>query len=389
MKRLLTIVFILLALPAYAEWSDYGLTLVASGTSSQEGAVKFELKDAAGRVFYLNSPKEPDAAVIGRIVKYKDGFFGWKHSGIKELSFYMYQDGLQAVIVPSSVTYMGTDLKPYLPSDFTFIEGKKGMDYRYRIIVGSTSLKLYGAYTGEEPMLDEMLAYINGIKGGKIVVEDEKVVSGSVVSFSSEKNQGDKQVHPVGDLAELNSAGGRYGKLKLYASAQGSYLYPVSFLGDVFLGGYGATASVGLRDMGFSLLDRPLFRFDLEFTTGFWKLDQKDQRDDNARTTVNNAFVVPLELTARYRVGITQDFSVSPSIGFGYFYNRLQYDMRTMGTVESVTAREWNPAMMPGLRCDYRFDTFCIFAGAEYLVMFERRLDLAALVFSMGCGYFF
>ena len=205
MKKFLPIaIMFLMLLPLYADWSDHNLTLLSTGSSSVEGASKFELKDGDGRIFFINSVGEPERPVMKRILKHKDEFFSWKNITIKELSFYMYEKGVQATIVPSSVAYKDTDLKPYLPSGFTFIEEKDGLDYRYRIIVGNTSLKLDGSYKGEEPLLDEMNAYIKGIREGKIVVEDEKVVSGSVVSFTGEKDKGGKQVHPIGDLTDLD-----------------------------------------------------------------------------------------------------------------------------------------------------------------------------------------
>jgi hypothetical protein len=391
-KRLLFIIVILAASPLYADWAEHGLSLVSTGPSSLEGAVRYELRDERGRVFHVNSPKEPDGPVIKNILKHRDTFFSWEHVHIRELSFYMYEKGLQVVVVPSSLKYRDTDLKQYLPAGFTLVEEKGALGYRYRVIVGNTSLKLDGAYRGEEPMLDEMLAYIRGIREGSIVVEDEKVVAGSVVSFSSEKDKGKKHVHPVGDLPFYDAAATRSydpGKIRWYVSAQPSYLYPASFLGDIFVGGFGATASLGMRDLGISLLDAILFRFDLELMTGFWHLNEKKQKDSIVACSVKNAYVIPLGLVGRYRLAVTRNLAVLPSLGFGYYYNRLEYERLVAGVTETVTAREWNPSLMPGLRLDYRVEKYFFFAGAEYLVMFERRLDLAALVFSAGGGYMF
>ena len=144
-----------------------------------------------------------------------------------------------------------------------------------------------------------------------------------------------------------------------------------------------------MRDMGISLLDAILFRFDLELMTGFWHLNEKKQKEAIVPCSVKNAYVIPLGLVGRYRLAFTRKFAVLPSLGFGYYYNRLQYERRVAGVSRMVTAREWNPSLMPGLRLDYRVEKYLFFAGAEYPVMFERRLDLAALVFSAGGGYMF
>ncbi|HQO01601.1 MAG TPA: hypothetical protein PLI62_04975 [Spirochaetota bacterium] len=396
MKRVIVVIFFMTLIPLYANWGDYGLTPVSISPSGLEGSMKYELKDSGGRTFYVNAPGEPDRETMKKILRHRETFLSWSNIRINKLSFYMYGEGIQAVVVPASVRHNGTELKPYLPSGFTFIGKNDRSDYQYRIIVGNTSLKLEGTYRGEEPMIEEMHAYIRGIREGTIIVEDEKVVSGSVVSFLREKEQGERQVHPVGDLPRIDSgaetAGGDTGggKLKWFVSAQGTYLYPVRIFGDIFVSGYGFNASVGLCDVGFSFLNKILFNIELEFTAGYWSLKERRQREEYESYAVNNAYIVPLGLMARYRVGITDKFSVVPALGFGYYYNKLEYDkLLPDGTYRSVSVREWNPALTAGLRCDYRFDKVCIFGGVEYLLMFERRLNITALLFSAGSGYMF
>lgn len=393
MKRILliTALFMALGVPLRAEWSDYGLSLVSSGPSTLEKATKFELKDKDGRVIFLNSSKEPDKAVMKRILKHRDDFYGWNNASVKELSFYLYENSIHVVFVPMSVVFKGDNLTANLPAGFSFIEEKDGLNYHYRIIVGNTSLKLDGSYSGEYPMLEEMRAYVVGIRKGKIIVEDERVVSGSVVSFADEKREGHKYVHPVGDLeVRRDGPDSIIGKIKIYASAQGSYLVPVKTFGDLFLGGYGGTLSVGLCDLGFTLRGRTLFKFDFELTCGYWHLSEQKDGGKYSSTSIKNAYVVPLGITGRYRIGVYKDFSVAPSLTFGYFYNQLQYDkFNAAGYIESVSVNEWTPSLMPGLRFEYHFDHICVFAGAYFLSMFERRLNISSLLFDAGCAYRF
>jgi len=393
-KKLIVAMFFLTLVPLYGEWGNYGLTLFATSSSSLEGAMKYELKDSVDRTFYVNAPGEPDNASMKKILRYRESFLAWRHVRITELSFYMYEDGIQAVVVPSSVRHNGNELKPYVPSGFTFVGKREGMDYHYRIIVGNTSLKLEGSYRGERPMLDELHAYIRGIREGTIIVADEKVVSGSVVAFSQEKEQGERQVHPVGDLPRHGTEAGRDGSgnriLTWFVSVQGSYLYPVRMFGDLFVSGYGFTVSAGLCDVGFSFHNRTLFNLELEITTGYWGLNERRQREEYDSYIVSNAYIIPLGLMARYRIGLTENLFMVPSFGFGYCYSRLDYDkLLPDGTYESVAVREWNPSLTAGLRCDYRFDKVCVFAGVEYLIMFERQLNITTLLFSAGSGYMF
>ena len=96
-KRIIFLILFLASSPLYADWAEHGLSLVSTGPSSLEGAVRYELRDERGRVFHVNSPKEPDGPVIKNILKHRDTFFSWEHVHIRELSFYMYEKGLQVV----------------------------------------------------------------------------------------------------------------------------------------------------------------------------------------------------------------------------------------------------------------------------------------------------
>jgi hypothetical protein len=393
MKIHIAFALLLLTGPLFAGWNEYGLTLINTAPSNVEGTLKYEFKDKEGRIIYLNMSSEPDVSTMKKIIRYKNDIYAWKYITVKNLSCYLYDKGIQAVIVPDSVRYKESDLKKHLPSGFSLIEDKDCMSYRYRIIVGNTSLKLDSSYTGEEPMLDELYAYIIGIRDKKIIVEDERVISGSVVSFSRDKEQGDKSVLPVGSLHEYGKNMGTTAgatTLKKYASVRGSYLYPIGVMGDIFVGGYGFTVSGGLRDFGFSLNNRTFLRFDFEIMTGFWRLNKKEQSGEGSNRSVNNAYIIPFAVTGRYPFGITERLSIAPSAGFGYFYNKLSYNRTSPdGITENISVREWNPTVMFGLRFNYRFEKAFLFSGTDFMTMFERRLNVAALIFNMGIGYSF
>jgi hypothetical protein len=411
MKKLLPIAVILLMLPLYADWGDHGLTLLSTAPSSMEEATKFELKDRQDRTFYVHARTEPDGATMKRILRYKDDLFTWRNVSFREVSFFMYEKGIQAVCVPYSAMYKDTNLMPYLPAGFTFSEEKEGMKFRFRIIVGSTSLKLDGPYSKEDPLLEEVYLYIKGIREGTIVVEDERVVSGSIVSFSQEMDKGSKHVYPVGNIPSIDQTEQEVqaeqvereerqervaqerreaGFPGFFASLRGTYLLPMNLMSDIFIGGYGFLASGGVRDLAISYDNQTLFHLELELSAGYWHLTQRDQADMSNSYSMNKAYVVPIHLTARSRFGIYKDFSLSPAVTFGYNYNSLDYTKLTMaGLPYSMSVRQWNPSLMLGFRGEYRFEKFFIFAGADFMAMFERRMTITSLIFSAGGGYIF
>ncbi|MBN1531278.1 MAG: hypothetical protein JXA20_01315 [Spirochaetes bacterium] len=400
MKKLFPIAVLLLLAPLYADWDDYGLTLVSTTPSTMEEATRFEVKDRQDHTFFVNARNQPEGAAMRRILRYKDDILGWHHASFRELSFYIYEKGIHAVCVPYAATYRKTNLMNHLPSGFLFFEEREGLNFRFRIVVGSTSLKLDGVYKGEEPLLEEVYRYIKGIREGKIQVEDERVVSGSVVSFPEEKDKGDKRIYPTGDFPDIEKAQQEarekeerereMGKPAFYASAQAAYLLPVNILSDIFIGGYGFLASGGLRDIGISLQDKTIFKLEMELSTGYWHLSDREQQGISTGCSMNTAYIVPILFTARGRFGLFRELSVAPAVSFGYNFNRLNYTKTTLtGIPYCMSVRQWNPSFLLGLRFDYRFERFFLFAGTDFMAMFERRMTITSLLFNTGGGYRF
>lgn len=368
MKRLIAILFLFPMLPLFADWGAYNLTPVSSSPSSIEGAVKYELRDEKGRVFFIHSPSEPDKSVMTRILRHRDEFYSWKHAAIKELSFYTYGRGIQAVVVPASLTYKNADLKSCLPSGFTFVERGDGIDYRYRIIVNNTSLKLDGAYSGEEPMLNELYAYVHGIRQGTIIVEDEKVVSGSVVAFSDEKEKGNRQVHPVGDLANLDKREqpappppARPEALVTLLAAHAGVFFPLGHFGEMAGPGFGGGVSYGKGGLLFKGVEAGL-------EASCYYLSGKDSMDENNQKS-DHAFFVPFTMYGGYRFNLPWRFSLYPHLSAGLAYYTMSYTARDKTTfaVTEKTAEDTDPVVSAGMSVAYKLsDSFHIHLRCSY-----------------------
>lgn len=366
--RYIPIILLCLLAPLYAEWGDHNLTLVSTGPSSLEGSVKHELKEGDGRVFYLNAAREPDRPTMKRILAQKDELYRWKNIGIKELSFYLYEKGIHAVVAPSTVKYGQTDLKSYIPSVLTFIEQGDKMAYRYRIIVGATSLKLDGVYEGEERMLEQMHAYIMGIKEGRLIVEDEKVVSGSVVAFADEKKKGDRQVHPVGDLPDPDRReepaplpAPKQDTTATLLAANAGVIFPLGHFGEMAGPGFGASVSYGKGGLLFKGVEAGL-EAACYYMTGKDSMSANNQKSDYA-------FLAPFTLYGGYRFTLPWNLSIYPYISAGLAYFNMRYTARDKTTfaVNEKTAEDTDPVAGAGISIAYRLgESFFINLRCSY-----------------------
>ncbi len=360
--------FIFLLMPLYADWNDHGVTLVSTSPSTLEGSVKYVLRDSKGRVFQINAQKEPDKPVMKRILKHEDDFFSWRYAQVKELSFFMYENGIHAVLSPSSIKYRETDLRQYLPSSFTFIEKNERMEYRYRILVGNTSLKLDGTYTGEEPMLEQMYAYIMGIRSGKIIVEDEKVISGSVVAFSREKEKGDRHVHPIGDIAGLDKkeepaarAVSRADEAATQLAASAGVIFPLGHLGEMAGPGFGASVSYGKAGLLFKGVEAGI-EAACYYMTGKDSMSENNQKSDYA-------FLAPFTLYGGYRFTLPWNLSLYPYISAGMAYFNMRYTARDKTTfaVNAKTAEDTDPVAGAGISIAYKLgESFLVHLRCSY-----------------------
>ncbi len=368
MKRFLPMLFIFLLMPLYADWNDYGVTLVSTSPSSLEGAMKYVLRDGKGRVFQINAQKEPDKPVMKRILKNEEDFFSWQHAQVKELSFFMYENGIHAVLMPSSIKYRDTDLRQYLPSSFTFIEKNERMEYRYRILVGNTSLKLDGTYTGEEPLLEQMYAYIMGIRSGKIIVEDEKVVSGSVVAFSREKEKGARHVHPIGDIAGLDKkeepaprTAATPDAVPTLLSVNAGVLFPLGHLGEMAGPGFGGSISYGKAGLLLKGVEAGL-EASCYYLTGKDSMSANNQKSDYA-------ILAPFTLYGGYRFNLPWNLSLYPYVSAGLAYFNMSYTTRDRTTfaVKEKTAEDTDPVAGAGISIGYRLgESFLIHLRCSY-----------------------
>ncbi len=149
-----TIVLILTIQPAFSvDLADYGITVQSKRT--EDGATLFKAADALGQSFEILSLKEISSGQARSIVRIKDTLYSWRNMGIAQLRISLVEDRIEANVVPSSLSFGGTNFKPYLPSGMQFYI-EEYIEYDFRMLVGNYVVKMRGQYFNEEQLLDKM-----------------------------------------------------------------------------------------------------------------------------------------------------------------------------------------------------------------------------------------
>lgn len=113
-------------------------------------------KDQIFKVVYQDEAMLNKAAP--KIIKYKNEFFGWREISFTELSFLVFDDFLEVIVMPRKITYKNNNLAPTVPSGITMVskDGQDGMHYDFRIIKENYFLRIEGDYLNEGELLTKL-----------------------------------------------------------------------------------------------------------------------------------------------------------------------------------------------------------------------------------------
>ncbi len=359
MRRYLVFFMILLfpVIAPAAGWDDLGVKVVTSGSSDEKGSTRYTLNDAGGRSFEVNYPETPDQIRMKRVVELKDTIYAWRGITARRIEFYFSGEGIYLNLHLKSIKYKDKDLMPYLPAGLAFQDRKEGLYYRFRIVVSGTSHMLEGIYSDEESLLQRIYGFIY----------EEEV-----------KEEAAK-------LKENNTQ-------LLSLRAEGYYLLPTGKLAEVFDAGYGALAGISLHNAGISLNDKTLFHLDFTFLTGYWSYSTKSGISDEYSCDVQSAYIIPLIVNVKYLFRPFTDFYIAPLCGAGLNYASIDYIEPVSGSSgkpEKIKAIA--PSLSAGFETGYSIikNRVSVFAGAEYMGIFEREMTATSWVFYAGVEYTF
>ena len=354
-----------------ADRKEHDSKIILSGPSAYEGSKMYILQDGKGRKFEVNYAYYPDAKLRDRSIALKDLYYEWKRIGTKRLEFYFADDGVYSNLQLRKISYRNKDLRPYLPAGLAFHDRPDGLQCQFRVLVDDQSYMLAGKYTNEEDLLRSIYCFIDNIREGKVGLPD----------------QGKYQMEVQNELYKERMKISPRFSLSIY----GNYLQTRAKIAEAFDGGYGSMAALTLHNVGISLNKKTLFYMDFSLSSGYWKLTRKENPEPEVNCDVQKAYIVPVYLTAVYPIGIYGNLYTAPSFGVGYNYHSMDYDKKTVSGIEHVKVRRWAPSISLGAMLGYRaFDDRLLFsAGAYYTAMFEREMNVIAIVYYAGAGYIF
>lgn len=140
------------------DWQSQGLTVVSNGNSTDRPSVT--LKDSRNHVFTVVETVPVSDLFVTKILRYKDEFFAMRTLAIKSLTFTVYEDSFEVVLMPASFVIDGKDLNEYLPSGMLFYY-QNDLNYDFRMNIGTVFMKIKGLYINEDAMVRKIRSAVS------------------------------------------------------------------------------------------------------------------------------------------------------------------------------------------------------------------------------------
>ncbi len=162
MKRLIiTVIAGILLLPCvHSEAVDWKMFDAAQINKSKDGPKTIlTLKDKKDRIFKVVYQDETmlDKAAP-KIIKYKNEFYGWREISFTEISFLLFDDFLEVIMMPGKIMHNNNNLAPAVPSGITMVSkpDQDLMHYDFRIIKENYFLRIDGDYLNEGELIAKL-----------------------------------------------------------------------------------------------------------------------------------------------------------------------------------------------------------------------------------------
>lgn len=117
------------------------------------------LKDRGNNVFKVIYQDEAMLAkVVSKINKYKKDFFEWRKIVFTDISFMVFDNYLEVIIIPQEITHTQTNLAKAVPAGITMMSppGLDKMHYDFRIIKDDLFLRIEGDYLNETELINKL-----------------------------------------------------------------------------------------------------------------------------------------------------------------------------------------------------------------------------------------
>jgi hypothetical protein len=170
MKRfsaiLIAVIFMIMCIHTvtYAfDWKTLNAELISQ--SENESQTIVALKDRQSRTFKVIYQDEAMLAKLSnKILKYKNDFYNWKNIRFNDITFMVFANFLNIIVVPQEVNYNKQNLAAAIPAGITmaYDPEKDALRYDFRIMKDEQFIRIVGSYLREEELVNRIaMAYDN------------------------------------------------------------------------------------------------------------------------------------------------------------------------------------------------------------------------------------
>jgi hypothetical protein len=164
MKRfsaiLIAVIFMIMSIHTvtYAfDWKTLNAEMISQ--SENESQTIVVLKDRQSRTFKVIYPDEAMLAKLSnKILKYKNDFYNWKNIRFNDITFMVFADFLNIIVVPQEVNYNKQNLAVAIPAGITmaYDPEKDALRYDFRIMKDEQFIRIVGNYLREEELVNRI-----------------------------------------------------------------------------------------------------------------------------------------------------------------------------------------------------------------------------------------
>ena len=136
------------------ELGDRGYRVLSQ--RQEEGITLFEVRSPQGNRFTVGRAGDTfTSQQLSNLETVQRTFFGFDTIRIDSLKVLFYEDRAEILLVPSRISYDGTNLLQYIPSGMQFYL-RESLQYDFRMVVGEFFVRVRGEFLSEEQLLNRM-----------------------------------------------------------------------------------------------------------------------------------------------------------------------------------------------------------------------------------------
>ncbi|HBE76263.1 MAG TPA: hypothetical protein DDW65_00540 [Firmicutes bacterium] len=139
------------------DWKSLNIEMV-SRTENESQTIVI-LKDRQARTFKVIYQDEAMLAKLSnKIIKYKNEFYGWKNIRFNDITFMVFANFLNIIIIPQEVNVNGLNLAGAIPAGIAmaYDPEKDWVRYDFRITKDEEFIRIVGNYLHEDELVNRM-----------------------------------------------------------------------------------------------------------------------------------------------------------------------------------------------------------------------------------------